>query len=82
MQFGIKIFQSMGKIIKRRVLDTESLEINAVLRGQPRVRHCWGGRKKWERGLTPTLCQVLCLGFTRFPHPHTTQGDSAIISIL
>ena len=68
MQFGIKIFQSMGKIIKRGVLESEKLEIKCC-HSEASMSQALLGRASWERRdralvPTPTPGQALCVGIT------------------
>lgn len=71
MQFGIKIFQSMGKIIKRGVPETEKFE-NKCCCAEASTSQALRGRasgKRKGRGvvLTPAPGQELCLGITCVP---------------
>ena len=68
MQFGIKIFQSMGKIIKRGVPETEKFENKCCCAEASMSQALWGrasGKRK-GRGLvlTPAPGHELCLGIT------------------
>lgn len=72
MQFGIKIFQSVGKITKRGVPEREESEAalsRALLRRASRER------PPGPRALTPTVCQVLCLGSRGLPSPSHNPGS-------
>lgn len=60
-----------------------SLRTSAVLRGQPRARHCWETRER--RGLGSHAGFVLGAVLehhTHFLQPHITLGDSTTIPIV
>lgn len=82
MQFGIKIFQSMGKIIKRGVPETEKFE-NKCCCPEASMSQALLGRasgKRKDRGLVPTpaLGHELCLDITRVSFIFTQPWEATV----